>query len=122
MDQVQCMAGQLNLDTMERRIVACLTFEQETLRSGVWVEALRPLHCLFLSGQDIERGEFKRMTGLGDRTAVTLIGLMPRPIRGGAAADARRASPNLTRLCASDALTDQLIPDGFKAPSAAPAP
>lgn len=46
-------------DTMERRIAACLTFEQETLRSGVRVEALRPLHCRFLSGHEIERAEFK---------------------------------------------------------------
>ncbi len=49
------------------------TFEQETLRSGVRVVALRPLHYLFLSGQDIERGEFKRITGQGDRTAVNLL-------------------------------------------------
>jgi Fic family protein len=73
MDQVQFMSGQLSLDTMERRIAACLTFEQETLRSGVRTEALRPLHYLFLSGQEMERGEFKRMTGLGDRTAVSLL-------------------------------------------------
>ena len=41
----------------------------ETVR----IEALRPLHYLFLSGTDLERGEFKRMTGLGERTAVTLL-------------------------------------------------
>ncbi len=73
LDQVQFMQSLLNLDGMERRIAACLTFEQETLRSGGRIEALRPLHYLFLSGQEIERGEFKRMTGLGDRTAVTLV-------------------------------------------------
>jgi len=67
------MRGMLNLQTLERRIAACLTFEQETLRSGVRIEALRPLHYLFLSGLQIERGEFKRMTGLGDRTAVSLL-------------------------------------------------
>ena len=50
-----------------------MTYEQETLRSGVRVEALRPLHCLFLTGMEMDRGEFKRMTGLGDRTAVTLL-------------------------------------------------
>jgi DNA-binding IclR family transcriptional regulator len=37
------------------------------------LEALRPLHYLFLSGTELERGEFKRMTGLGERTAVTLL-------------------------------------------------
>jgi Fic family protein len=72
-DQVQFMQSLLNLEGMEGRIAACLTFEQESLRSGVRVEALRPLHYLFLSGQDIERGEFKRMTGLGERTAVNLL-------------------------------------------------
>ena len=73
LDQVRFMRGMLNLQTIERRIAACLTFEQETLRSGVRIEALRPLHYLFLSGLQIERGEFKRMTGLGDRTAVSLL-------------------------------------------------
>lgn len=78
LDQVRFMRGMLNLQTIERRIAACLTFEQETLRSGVRVEALRPLHYLFLSGLEIERGEFKRMTGLGDRTAVSLLTALVR--------------------------------------------
>ena len=43
------------------------------MRSGVRREALRPLHCLFLSGAEIDRGEFKRMTSLGERTAVKLL-------------------------------------------------
>lgn len=73
LDQVQFMHSLLSLNGMERRIAACLTFEQETLRSGVKVDALRPLHYLFLSGQEMERGEFKRMTGLADRTAVNLL-------------------------------------------------
>ncbi len=73
LDQVRFMRSQLALGTMERRMAACLTFEQETLRSGVRLEALRPLHYLFLSGSEIERGEFKRMTGLGERTAVSLL-------------------------------------------------
>ncbi len=73
LDQVTFMASMLRLQQMESRIAACLVFEQETLRSGVRLEALRPMHYLFLSGQSIERGEFKRMTGLGDRTAVTLL-------------------------------------------------
>lgn len=72
-DQVGFMKSMLNLSTMEQRMAACLVFEQESLKSGVRLEALRPLHYLFLSGTEIERGEFKRMTGLGDRTAVTLL-------------------------------------------------
>jgi Fic family protein len=74
LDQVNFMGRMLKLDEIERRIAACLTFEQETLRSGVRVEALRPLHYLFLTGMDMDRGEFKRMTGLGDRTAVNMLG------------------------------------------------
>lgn len=78
LDQVRFMRGMLSLHGIERRIAACLTFEQETLRSGVRVEALRPLHYLFLSGLEIERGEFKRMTGLGERTAVSLLTALVR--------------------------------------------
>lgn len=73
LDQVTFMRSTLNLETMERRIAACLTFEQQILRSGVRIEALRPLHYLFLSGTELERGELKRMTGLGERTAVNLL-------------------------------------------------
>jgi Fic family protein len=72
-DQVAFMKSMLNLSTMEQRIAACLIFEQESEKSGVRFEALRPLHYLFLSGAELERGEFKRMTGLGERTAVTML-------------------------------------------------
>jgi len=73
LDQVRFTAGLLDLSAMERRIAACLAFEEETLRSGVRREALRPLHYLFLTGGELERGEFKSMTGLGDRTAVSAL-------------------------------------------------
>jgi Fic family protein len=72
-DQIRFMKSMLNLSTMEQRIAACLVFEQESLKSGVRLEALRPLHYLFLSGTEIDRGEFKRITGLGERTAVTML-------------------------------------------------
>ncbi|MEI8031454.1 MAG: Fic family protein [Comamonadaceae bacterium] len=78
LDQVQFMKSMLNLATMENRMAACLIFEQETLKSGVRLEALRPLHYLFLSGSEIDRGEFKRMTGLGERTAVNLLTALVR--------------------------------------------
>jgi Fic family protein len=78
LDQVQFMKSMLNLSTMENRMAACLIFEQETLKSGVRLEALRPLHYLFLSGSEIDRGEFKRMTGLGERTAVNLLTALVR--------------------------------------------
>ncbi len=77
-DQVSFMRSMLNLGAIEQRIAACLTFEQESIKSGVRLEALRPLHYLFVTGQAIERGEFKRMTGLGDRTAVNLISALVR--------------------------------------------
>ena len=78
LDQVSFMGGLLDIAAMERRIAACLIFEQESLRSGVRIEALRPLHYLFLTGGELERGEFKTMTGLGERTAVTALSALVR--------------------------------------------
>jgi Fic family protein len=79
LDQVQFMAVTLDLSTMEQRIAACLIFEEESLRSGVRREALRPLHYLFSTSAELERGEFKSMMGLGDRTAVgALAALLKR--------------------------------------------
>ena len=73
LDQVRFMTTTLNLAAMERRIAACLVFEAESLRSGVRREALRPLHYLFSTGAELERGEFKSMMALGDRTAVSAL-------------------------------------------------
>jgi len=67
------MAGLLRLGDMERRIAACLAYEEQTLRSGVRLAALRPLHYLFVTDGALERGEFKLMTGLGERTAGSLL-------------------------------------------------
>jgi Fic family protein len=79
LDQVQFMTTTLDLSAMEQRIAACLIFEEESLRSGVRREALRPLHYLFSTGAELERGEFKSMLGLGDRTAVgALAALLKR--------------------------------------------
>jgi Fic family protein len=72
-DQVGFMAGLLRLGDMERRIAACLAFEEQTLRSGVRLAALRPLHYLFVTDGNLDRGEFKLMSGLGERTAGTLL-------------------------------------------------
>lgn len=38
------------------------------------MEALQPLHYLFATQGELSRGDFASMTGLGDRTATTLIG------------------------------------------------
>jgi len=78
LDQVKFMGGLLDISAMERRIAACLTFEEESQRSGVRREALRPLHYLFLTGGELERGEFKIMTGLGERTAVSALSALIR--------------------------------------------
>ena len=78
LDQVSFMRSMLDLGAIEHRIAACLSFEQRTLKSGVRLEALRPLHYLFLTGMEMERGEFKRMTGLGERTAVSLLSALLR--------------------------------------------
>ncbi|MBP7914970.1 MAG: Fic family protein [Vitreoscilla sp.] len=72
-DQVDFMAGLLKLGDMERRIAACLAYEEHNLRSGVRMAALRPLHYLFVTGAALERGEFKAMLGLGERTAGTVL-------------------------------------------------
>jgi Fic family protein len=73
LDQVSFMQGLLRFDQIEQRIAACLHFEAHSVREGVRAEALRPLHYLFVTGGELERGEFKRMTGLGDRNAVSLL-------------------------------------------------
>ena len=78
LDQVKFMDGLLDISAMERRIAACLTFEEQSQRSGVRREALRPLHYLFLTGGELERGEFKVMTGLGERTAVSALSALIR--------------------------------------------
>jgi hypothetical protein len=72
-DQVAFMSGLLRLGDMERRIAACLVYEEQTLRSGVRLAALRPLHYLFVTDSALERGEFKAMLGLGERTAGTAL-------------------------------------------------
>jgi Fic family protein len=76
-DQVTFMAGLLKLGDMERRIAACLAYEEQTLRSGVRtgvrMAALRPLHYLFVTDAALARGEFKAMTGLAERTAGSLL-------------------------------------------------
>ncbi|WP_233446839.1 Fic family protein [Ideonella azotifigens] len=77
-DQVNFMARLLDLSSMERRLAACLTHEEQILKSGVRREVLRPLHYLFLTGGELERGEFKTMTGLGDRTAVSALSALLR--------------------------------------------
>lgn len=72
-DQIQLMRGLLKLQTMEQRIAAALSFEEHTQRSGVRMQAIKPLHYLWLGGHSMERGEFKTMMGLGDRIATGVL-------------------------------------------------
>jgi Fic family protein len=67
-DQASFMSDLLDMQAMKARIAACLAFEASQEASGIRMEALAPLHYLFLGGP-MERGSFKAMTGLAPRTA-----------------------------------------------------
>lgn len=70
-DQVRFMAGMLDLDGMKTRIQALVAF-RSAHDKGYRAEAALPLYHLFLAGPT-PRGEFRQMTGLGERTARTLL-------------------------------------------------
>jgi hypothetical protein len=76
LDEVRFMAGLLDFEAIKTRIEACLVFEASVLKQGVRQEALRGLHYLFLSGEDMPRGEFKAMLGMGDRGATDAVGAL----------------------------------------------
>ncbi|RYG10450.1 MAG: Fic family protein [Burkholderiales bacterium] len=78
LDQTSFMARMLDFDAMKSRIEACLVFEATVGKSGVRLEAVRGLHYLFLSGEELTRGEFKSMLGLGDRIATDTLGALVR--------------------------------------------
>jgi Fic family protein len=75
-DQVDFMAGMLDFETLAARLEACLVFEATVVQSGVRQESLRGLHYLFLSGEEIARGDFKAMLGMSDRGATDALGAM----------------------------------------------
>lgn len=72
-DQVRFMTAQLDVANMYSRIEAALLQDSREPGSGVRIEALRPLHYLFATRLELARGEFKVMTGLGDRLATELV-------------------------------------------------
>ena len=76
LDQVTFMAGMLDFATMKARIEACLVFEATVVRQGVRQESLRGLHYLFLSGEEMARGDFKAMLGMSDRGATDALGAL----------------------------------------------
>lgn len=67
-DQAAFMTSLLDMQTMKDRIAACLAFESHREGSAIRMEALTPMHYLFLGGP-MERGAFKAMTGLAPRSA-----------------------------------------------------
>jgi Fic family protein len=73
LDQVRFMAEMLQLEGMQDRMAACLAFEENVIKQGVRSEALRPLHYLFSTQGELERSDFKLMTGLGERQASGLV-------------------------------------------------
>lgn len=76
LDQVNFMGSMLDFATMKARIEACLVFESTVVKQGVRQESLRALHYLFLSGDDMTRGDFKSMLGMSDRGATDALGAL----------------------------------------------
>jgi Fic family protein len=70
-DQVGFMTKMLSLDEMKARISALVIFRSQ-FDKGVREEAIIPLFHMFLAGPT-PRGEFQQMTGLGERTARSLL-------------------------------------------------
>jgi Fic family protein len=76
LDQVSFMARMLDFQTLMPRLEACLVFEATVEKSGVRQESLRGLHYLFLSGDEMARGDFKAMLGMSDRAATDALGAL----------------------------------------------
>lgn len=70
-DQVRFMARIFDLDGMKTRIQALIAF-RSAHDKRIRPEAALPLYHLFLAGPT-PRGEFLQMTGLGERTARSLL-------------------------------------------------
>ena len=77
-DQVEFMSKQLDTNGMYGRIEAALLQDSRISGSGIRIEALRPLHYLFATQLELPRGEFKVMTGLGERLATELVSSLLR--------------------------------------------
>lgn len=73
LDQVQFMTQLLDLEAMQDRIAACLSYEERVVKQGVRQEALRALHYLFATQGDMERSDFKQMLPLGERLATAQV-------------------------------------------------
>jgi Fic family protein len=112
-DQVNFMRRMLNLDEMKARITALITFRMQ-FDKGIRAEASLPLFHLFLAGPT-PRGEFQQMTGLGERTARTLLSRLIETglvVSKGHTAPVQIAFP----LDALQFLLPQLYPEASTAP------
>lgn len=87
-DQVNFMTRMLNLEEMKARIAALVSFRAQ-FDKGIRIEAVAPLYFLFLAGATPRR-EFMQMTGLGERTASSLLS---RLIETGLVKSASRMAP-----------------------------
>lgn len=76
LDQVNFMRDLLDLEGMKNRLEACLVYESTVLKSGVRTEAIYPLHYLYLSGEEMGRGDFKAMLGMSERTGTDVLGAL----------------------------------------------
>jgi Fic family protein len=76
LDQISFMSQLLDFETLKSRLEACLVFEELVLKSGVRQASLRGLHYLFLSGEEMPRGDFKTLLGLGERNATDALGAL----------------------------------------------
>jgi len=76
LDQINFMTSMLDFETLKSRLKACLVFEEFVLKSGVRQTSLRGLHYLFLSGEEMARGDFKTLLGLGERNATDALGAL----------------------------------------------
>lgn len=70
-DQVDFMEKMLNLSKMREHIEALILF-RSTQDKSIRREAIAPLYHLYLAGPT-KRGDFLQMTGLGERTARSLL-------------------------------------------------
>jgi len=103
-DQVNFMTRMLNLEEMKARITALVSFRAR-FDKRIRIEAVAPLYYLFLAGAT-PRGEFMQMTGLGERTASSLLS---RLIETGLVKSTSRMAP-VQLAFALDAL-QFLLPD-----------
>lgn len=71
-DQVSFMEKMLDLQDFKDRLETLLIVEEKKGKSGLKVAALIPLHYVAITGP-IERGSFKTMTGLSERTSERLL-------------------------------------------------